>query len=193
MFCLLQIKVDNGIFKCYNTEYHVKRREIMKSWIRKWKRSAMKLAMGGDVNYAYHIFKQADKDYRSEIRRLRNNKLTQQEIIDKTESLNADVSFYYDEYKEIRSRKWQREAIKLSVPLPDRPSHPCDDDPSGYWEFVFSVYTWVLTDKGIHYVRREIREVQRTEHERRLRWVTPIIAVLALIISIISVSGVCIP
>ena len=165
----------------------------MKSWIRKWKRSIMKFAMGGDVNYAYHIFKQADKDYRSEMRRLRNNGLTQQEIFDETGSLEVEMSFCYDEYKEIRSRKWQREAIKLSVPLPNHPYDPYADDPSYYWEFLFSIDTWVLTAKGIHYVRREIREVQRTEHERRLRWVTPIIAVLALIISIISVSGVCVP
>ena len=191
MFCLLQIKVDNCILKCYSTEHHVKRRNIMKSWVRKWKRSIMKLARGGDVNYAYYIFKQADKDYRSEMRRLRNNGLTQQEIIDKIGSLEAEVSFCYDEYKEIRSRKWQREAIKLSVPLTNHPSDPGVDDPSGYWEFVFSIGAWVLTDKGIHYVRREIREVQKTEHERRLRWAMPIIAMLALIVSIISVSSTC--
>ena len=164
----------------------------MKLWIRKWKRSVMKFSMG-EVDYAYHIFKQADKNYRREVRRLRNNGLTQQEIKDKASALEADVSFCYAEYKEIRSRKWEREAIKLSVPLPDRPSCPgVIDDPSGCWEFLSLLGTLVLTNKGIHYIRREIREVQKTEHERQLRWAMPIITVLALIVSIISVSDKCV-
>ena len=132
------------------------------------------------------MFKQANEDYRSEIRRLKGNGLTQEEVDECISPWEADVVIYYDEYKEIRSRKWQMEATKLAVPLPSRPFQEDTTDPSGHWEFLGSIGTWVLTAKGVHYMRREIREVQRTEHERRLRWVTPAVALLALSVSLFN-------
>ena len=157
----------------------------MKLQGRKWKNSVRKL-VSSDVDFAYHIFKQADKDYRSEIRRLKGSGLTQQEIAECTSPREADVVIYYEEYKEIRSRKWEREAIKLPIPLPNRPLRYDEDDPLGYWEFLNSIGTWALTVKGIHHIRREIREVQRNEHEAQIRWITPTIAVLALLVGIFN-------
>ena len=158
----------------------------MKLQARKWK-NLMRRLVSNDVDFAYYIFKQADKDYRIEIRRLKGNGLTQQEIAECTSSWEAEVVVCYGEYKESRSRKWLNEAIKLSVPPPNRPLKlDAADDPIGCWEYLSINDSWVLTAKGIHYIRREIREVQKTEHERRLRWTTPTIAVLALSVGIFN-------
>lgn len=157
----------------------------MKGQRRKWRNSMRKL-VSNDVDFAYYIFKQADKDYRSETRRLKSNGLTQQEIPEHSSPWEGDAVIYFDEYKEIRSRKWQREAIKISVPLPPHPYGRDVNDPTGYWEFLGSIGAWVLTAKGIHYIRREIREVQKAEHERWLRWIIPTIAVSALIVGIFN-------
>ena len=162
----------------------------MKSLRRKWNDFIRKL-ISKDVSCAYFTFNQAVKDMRREERRLKDSGLNREEIDDCIGPFEAEVYFSYSEYKECRSRKWQQEAIKISVPLPPHPYGQDVDDPTGYWEFLGSIGVWVLTDKGIHYIRREIREVQRSEHERRLRWTMPLIAVLALIVSVISVSSTC--
>lgn len=143
-----------------------------------------------DLSYSYHGLKQAEKDLHRQENRLRRNGLTRQQIDDCTGPLVTEMFMCLYEYKEIRSRKWQREARKLCVPLTRHPrQQDAVEDPTDHWEFLHSLGAWAMTDTGIHHIRHEIREVQKSEHERWLRWAMPAIAVLALIVSIISISS----
>ena len=104
----------------------------------------------------------------------------------------AEVSFSQDEYQELLSRKWLREASKWSIPIPQRPSqHDAFEDAEGYWRSRYGGYPWILTEKGVHHIRSEVRRVQKDQRERWFPWLALLlpssVAVAALINSIFDI------
>ena len=157
----------------------------------KCKHLLMKLALG-DLRYAFCLYKQAGNAATRKERRLKARGLAQLEVYNETGPLWADVSFLQDEYQELLSRKWLREASKWSVPIPQRPSQrDALEDAEGYWRSRYGGYPWILTEKGVHHIRSEVRRVQKDERERWFPWLALLlplsVALAALINSIFDI------
>ena len=145
-----------------------------------------------DLRYARCLYKQVGNAAVREERRLKARGLTPLEIHNEAGSLWAEVSLLQDEYQEILSRKWLREASKWSVPIPVRPSErDASEDKEGYWRRCYGRGPWILTEKGVHYIRSEVRKVQKDERERWFPWLALLlplsVALAALVNSIFDI------
>ena len=154
---------------------------------RVWKGHIIRL-LTSELRYADYVCHWEEQNVYREERRSKRQGKTGLEIERATGPLWADVFMARDEYQKLLSRKWERAAFKLSVPLPEkRPyRHDQPDDPSGYWQMHSSEMSWFLSEKGIHHVRGEVRRVQKTERERWFPWLTFAVASAALVIGLIN-------
>ena len=152
----------------------------------KWKHPIMRVALG-DLRYAFCLCKQAGNAATRKERRLRSCGLTPLEVQNETGPLWAEVFFLQDEYQELLSKKWLREASKWSVPIPQRPSqHDASEDAEGYWRSRYGGYPWMLTEKGVHHIRSEVRKVQKDERERWFPWLALLLPLLVALAALIN-------
>lgn len=156
-----------------------------------WKNRILKLAKGGELGYARHLCEQIEKRLTSEESRLKSDGVSREEMQEATGDLLFDLFEYRDEYERLLSAKWVRNAWKLHVPIPPQPlNSDVMDDPSGYWRSTHGGAEWILSHKGINYVRREVLKVQKENRDRWFPWLTLVLsfgtALAALIISIIN-------
>lgn len=156
-----------------------------------WKSRFLKLAKGGELGYARHLCEQIEERLTSEENRLKSELASREEIQEATSDLLFDVFECRDEYERLLSVKWVRNAWKLHVPIPLQPlNSDWMDDPSGYWRLTQGGAEWILSHKGINYVRREVLKVQKENRDRWFPWLTLVLsfgtALAALIISIIN-------
>lgn len=165
----------------------------VKNWrhkITQWKCRIMVFAMG-ELRYARRIYKQAEKDVERKERDMRKQGANFIDVYNMREEFHSEIIMYKDDVQEIQSKKWIMEADKFSIPIPQRPfGQGIYEDPTGYWKLHSANKTWILTTKGVHYIRNEVRNVQKTERDRRLSWLQFLIptgiALAALIVSVVS-------
>ena len=148
----------------------------------------MVVAMG-EHGYALRVCKQAEKDVERKERDMRADGANFFDIHNMRDEFHSELIMYRDDAQEILSKKWIKEAFKFSVPIPKKPfSRDCREDPTGYWKLHSANGNWILTAKGVHYIRGEVRNVQKTERDRRLSWlqflIPTAIALAALIVAL---------
>jgi len=88
-----------------------------------------------------------------------------------------------EDYDEVLTRHYRRKANQKLVEMPPR----CPDDEragEGYWYEAQFSRELLLTDKGVKYVRTEIRRETLDEREMFFRYATVLFAAIAAIASI---------
>lgn len=148
-------------------------------------------AIRSELWYARYLCEQMDRHIQNEEHRLKVARVSSQRRQDTIDHLVGELFILRDEYERLLSAKWVKDAWKLLVPVPPKPIHrDAIDDPSGYWRPIDGSYEWVLSHRGINYVRREVLKVRRENRDRWFPWVAlglpSAIATLALVISIFS-------
>ncbi len=98
----------------------------------------------------------------------------------------ADWDGYHEvmvaEWDSLRARTyfWRRKANASLVEL------PLENDREGYWERLDGTL-WLLTDKGVAYVRSQVRAERQASREPWVRVSPLLVSSLALFISLISI------
>ncbi len=154
-------------------------------WLRIWKQRIIRL-LTGELRYASYIRHQVEKEVDREERRLRGQGKTGLELENEIERLFQDVLMVWDDYRELLSKKWVRKAFELSVPIPPRPPQDAIQNPSGYWTQHILYKSWFLSEKGVHHVRSEVRKVQKSKFDLWFPWLTFGGAIIAIVISLLS-------
>ena len=98
-----------------------------------------------------------------------------------------DYSEALEEFHIARSRYWVRRAHRMLIDLP--PESKEDELGMAYWEFPYRsrLRSRILTDRGVAYVRRAIRDEQLERH--RLLRENPLFIMVVSMVSAVAIYG----
>ena len=98
---------------------------------------------------------------------------------------DADYGWHEEEVQRARSLFWLRKARRLYVDLPPNSLHSQDED--DYWtRLKYISNASVLTEKGVAFIRRAIREEAQARQESLFKWLTIFIGVGVVVSPIAS-------
>jgi hypothetical protein len=93
--------------------------------------------------------------------------------------LQVEIDPVEEEYRLLLTRYWTKQARDRFIP---RPAIREDEE---YWELTGFTQRWVLTDKGVSYLRSAIRQESMLSHEGFFRWAAIILGLLAVAIPMV--------
>ena len=95
-----------------------------------------------------------------------------------------DYHMLEEEYEAIYSRRLVRKAIRLRVPVPDRPYGAIENEDEN-WRHGHLLGEWYLKPEGIKKVKTEIR----AEREARRAWVNLLIGVIGTLAGLLAAAA----
>ena len=124
------------------------------------------------------VLRARDRDYAKERASLRK----QDDYYEWLSGWDGRIIPARDDYEGARTSDWRRKAVGRLVELPSR------REQDGYWRQTHDTGEWVLTDRGVAYIRSAVRQEELASSEMGFRRLHIVLSVAALVISAFSAA-----
>ncbi len=133
--------------------------------------------------------RRANRSFDREITRARQKGASRDQLEGIQQGWWAETDELNEELEALRTRRLLRQAYRLDVPVPPRPTEDHRDE---FWVQGSMTGSWHLTQAGINKVRTDIRTEIRARQDTRaywLRWIAAITGLVGALTGLFAVLG----